>query len=149
MYFIGIDIGKNGGIAIICDGERLTATAVPYSDQQLLDICRILKNSVVTVEKVGAMPKQGVKSMFNFGREFGYVLGVLDAFNMQYEVVPPQRWKKHFNVTADKQTSIQKAHELYPKVNLRRTDRCRTDHDGMAEALLIAEYGRHFFKQKD
>lgn len=149
MYYIGIDVGKNGGIAIIYEsGDRVTATAVPYSDKQIIDICRILKNGVVAVEKVGAMPKQGVKSMFNFGAEYGYIKGVLDANNMQYVEVTPQKWKKHFGVTSDKQTSIAKAHELFPTVSLRRTDRCRTDSDGMAESLLIAEWGRQFFTKK-
>jgi hypothetical protein len=31
---------------------------------------------------------------------------------------------------------------LFPGVSLRATPRCTTDHDGMAEALLIAEYAR-------
>lgn len=149
MYYIGIDVGKNGGIAIICEnGERVTATAVPYSDAMLKDVCRMLKNSVITLEKVASRPKQGVTSSFNFGAEYGYIKGVIEANGLQYNEVTPKKWKRYFGVTADKQTSIVKAHALFPKVCLRKTSRCRTDHDGMAEALLIAEYGRKFFSKE-
>ena len=54
----------------------------------------------------------------------------------------PQKWKKEFSVTSDKNTSIEVAKRLFPNVNLKATARCKKDHDGMAEALLIAEYCR-------
>lgn len=41
---------------------------------------------------------------------------------------------------ADYPTKVLEKH--WPGVPLRRTDRCKKDHDGMAEALLMAEYAR-------
>lgn len=38
--------------------------------------------------------------------------------------------------------SIKKAQELFPDVSLLASDRCKRPHDGLADALLIAEYGR-------
>ena len=38
---------------------------------------------------------------------------------------------------------------LFPGVNLKATERCRKDHDGIAEALLIAEYGRRHYNGKE
>ena len=147
MIYIGIDPGKNGGIAFIGNKNDLS---MPYSDDRLLHMCRTFKglNVICYLEHVHAMPKQGVSSTFNFGMNFGFIQGVLKAYGIPYELVTPQKWKKEFSCTSDKNTSIEVCKRLFPGVNLRATDRCRKDHDGMAEALLIAEYGRRHYNGK-
>ena len=155
MVYIGIDPGKNGGIAVISykNARRANHREVdvyPYSDEQLVDTIKdiaYLKNvlnvdSICILEHVHAMPKQGVSSTFNFGMNFGFIQGVLKAYGIPYELVTPQKWKKEFSCTSDKNTSIDVCKRLFPKVNLKKTERCKKDHDGMAEALLMAEYGR-------
>lgn len=94
------------------------------------------------VEHVNAMPGQGVTSCFSFGQNFGFILGLLTAFRIPYELVRPQKWKKEFSCTSDKNTSIEVAQRLFPGADLRRTQQCRKPHDGIAEALLMAEYAR-------
>ena len=140
---IGIDVGQKGGICCMSySGIQL----MPYSDESLNKIttwCSLQDEPTIAyVEQVHAMPNQGVTSMFNFGKSFGYILGVLDACNIETKLVSPQKWKKEFNLDSDKQKSIDTAKKLFPDVNLFRTNRCRKEHDAMAEALLIAEYGR-------
>ena len=140
---IGIDVGQKGGICCMSySGIQL----VPYSDEalnKLVTWCSLQDETTIAyVEQVHAMPNQGVTSMFNFGKSFGYILGVLDACNIETKLVSPQKWKKEFNLDSDKQKSIDTAKKLFPDVNLFRTNRCKKEHDGMAEALLIAEYGR-------
>jgi crossover junction endodeoxyribonuclease RuvC len=139
--FIGIDPGKSGGIAVIEDGQART---VPYSDDALHnDLCRIKPaGAVCCLEKVGAMPGQGVTSMFNFGVSYGYIMGVLETYRIPYQEIPPQRWKKEFGLNSDKAASVEVCRKLFPDVNLLATPRCRKPHDGMAEALLLAEYAR-------
>ena len=144
MIFIGIDPGKKGSMAII-DGKGETAPMViPFKEIAWLDALKVLDafHCRAVVEKVGAMPGQGVTSMFNFGMNFGWIQGVLDTLNIPYELVSPQKWKKEFSVTSDKNTSIEVAKRLFSGVNLKATERCKKDHDGMAEALLMAEYAR-------
>lgn len=145
---IGIDPGANGGIAVITsEGVK----AYPYSDEAFISAMRdaeILKNvlgvSVRTcVEKVGAMPKQGVASMFNFGKAAGFIEGVLQALEIPYQLVPSSVWKKEFSLIGKgKKESIQVCKKLFPGVNLLATPKCKKEHDGMAEALLMAEYAR-------
>ena len=94
------------------------------------------------VEHVNAMPGQGVTSCFSFGQNFGFILGLLTAFRIPYELVRPQKWKKEFGCTSDKNTSIEVAQRLFPDVDLRRTPKCQKPHDGKAEALLLAEHAR-------
>ena len=147
MIYIGIDPGKNGGIAFI---GKQNYSIIPYSDEKLLYTCKTVKNSNVIcyLEQVHAMPKQGVSSTFNFGVNYGFIQGVLKAYGIPYELVTPQKWKKEFSCTSDKNTSIEVCKRLFPNVNLKATDRCKKDHDGIAEALLIAEYGRRHYNGK-
>lgn len=99
-------------------------------------------DAFVVVEHVNAMPGQGVTSCFSFGQNFGFILGLLTAFRIPYELVRPLKWKKEFSCTSDKNTSITVAQRLFPDVDLRRTPQCRKPHDGICEALLMAEYAR-------
>ena len=148
MVYIGIDPGKKGGVAVIEDlTDERKVEVHPYSDDTLKAVCNEISsrgadNAFCVVEKVGAMPGQGVTSTFNFGKSFGYILGVLEANGIPYQLISPQRWKKHFSLDNDKNKSIQTAKRLFPSVSLLPTDRCRVESDGMAEALLIAEFAR-------
>ena len=149
MIYIGIDPGKNGGIAII-DSDGVIA--FPFSEERLLiELDGIAQEyeCICYLEHVHAMPNQGVSSTFNFGMNFGFIQGVLKAYEIPYELVTPQKWKKEFSCTSDKNTSIEVCKRLFPGVNLKATERCKKDHDGIAEALLIAEYGRRHYHGKN
>ena len=149
MIYIGVDPGKNGGIAII-DSDGVIA--FPFSEERLLiELDGIAQEyeCICYLEHVHAMPKQGVSSTFNFGMNFGFIQGVLKAYSIPYELVTPQKWKKEFSCTSDKNTSIEVCKRLFPYASLKATDRCKKDHDGMAEALLIAEYGRRHYNGKN
>ena len=152
MIYIGIDVGKKGGIAVIFEDN---IEVYPYSDDKLMYICSKAKALEITrkeqtfcvVEKVGAMHGQGVTSMFNFGKSFGYILGVLEAYKISYQLVNPQIWKKEFNlIKKDKAESIKTCKRLYPDISLLPTARCSKENDGMAEALLICTYAKRLSK---
>ena len=151
-YIIGIDVGANGGITVLNEKEEIE-TIIPYGDESLKEIFINPKlhsgNTVCFVEQVHAMKNQGTVSMFSFGQRLGYILGMLDAFSIPYFLVPPQTWKKYFNLNREKQESIAMVKSLYPDVNLFPTKRCRKEHDGMAESLLIALYGKNGFTPKE
>lgn len=150
MIYIGIDPGKNGAYAVIkTECGKITNTFVkPWNDREFADCMSnacTAKNDervVACVEKVGAMPGQGVTSMFSFGKSAGFIEGVLTAYGIGYQLIPPKRWKKEYCLSSLKQKSIDVCRNLFPDVSLKRTDRCSTNHDGMAEALLMAEYAR-------
>lgn len=142
MIYIGIDPGKDGAMAIILEAGGIEI--VPFSPEGYRDAlaefppmeCRCC------LERVGPMPKQGVTSMFKFGENFGFIQGLLTAHRISFELVTPQKWKREFQITGEKNSSIAVCNRLFPDVSLRRTERCRKDDDGMAEALLMAEYAR-------
>lgn len=141
--YLGFDPGKEGAMAII--GPHLIPSAHTFDKHVYVAKLAELKTQFslfAVIEHVGAMPGQGVTSCFSFGESFGWLQGVLDAMLIPYELVRPQKWKKEFSCTSDKNTSIAVAQRLFPGVDLRRTPLCRKPHDGKAEALLIAEYAR-------
>lgn len=150
MIWIGVDPGQRGGYSVIEQDDigRRTAFAYPWDDTFFaFEMCSLMQRKAdgitAVVEKVGAMPHQGVRSMFNFGKSAGYIEGVLSALGIPYQLIPPATWKKEFSLIGkDKRASIEVCHRLYPNVGLFPTERSRVCSDGMADALCMAEYGR-------
>lgn len=143
MIYIGIDPGKDGAMAFLWNNEQIPEIW-PFSIEVYKEVLARWQGDAMKccLERVGAMPGQGVTSMFKFGENFGFIQGLLTAYSTPYELVTPQKWKKEFQITGDKNSSIDVCKRLFPNVSLRKTERCKKDHDGMAEALLMAEYAR-------
>lgn len=142
----GVDPGKLGALAVLFPNGDVQL--FNFSEKEFFGAISMLATTssrakvVVALEHVGGLPGQSAPAAFNFGDNFGYIRGLLSAFEIPYELVRPQRWKKEFGCTSDKNTSIEVARRLFPRVNLKRTERCKKDDDGRAEALLLAEYAR-------
>ena len=148
MIYVGIDPGQKGGYAIIAESETgKSVFAYPWDDTFfIMEMTAIAKQNVIAaVEKVNARPGQGVTSMFSFGKSAGFIEGVLSTLGISYQLIPPATWKREFSLIGkDKKASIETCQKLFPEVDLRRSERSRTDSDGKAEALLIALYAeRH------
>lgn len=154
MIYAGVDPGKSGALSAINENNEVIFCK-PMSNENLINSFSELKNYaiqnedgiIVCVEKVGAMPGQGVTSMFNFGKGAGFIEGVLQTLSIPYQLVPPATWKKSFSLMhKDKSESIRVCKQLFPGVNLLPTSRCRKESDGMAESLLMAEYSKRKLK---
>ena len=146
-FVLGFDPGVNGSFAVIsADGlaaEVHDFKGAPELCAELGALGKRLPPStpceVAMIEKVGAMPKQGVASTFKFGRSYGEIIGVVAAHKLRMDFVPPGVWKRTFGLSKDKDASRLKAMELFPQLRDRLTR--KKDHN-RAEALLIAEYAR-------
>jgi Holliday junction resolvasome RuvABC endonuclease subunit len=148
MIYIGIDAGSvNGALgAIDHDGNYVESFMIDHKDKHILALVfksRILsivdpkEGAQICMEQVHAMPKQGISSTWNFARAVGVISAVCELTNYPFHLVSPQKWKKHFNLTADKNEALDLARKLFPKAPLKlKKDINR------AEALLIAEYWR-------
>lgn len=143
MIYIGIDPGKKGAMAIIKpSGIEICAYSEAAYNDALTAVATLAEGVRCCLEHVGAMPGQGVTSMFSFGDNFGFIRGLLTAHGVPYELVRPQKWKKEYSITADKNSAIAVCTRLFPDVSLLPTNRCKKPSDGYAEALLMAEYAR-------
>jgi len=143
MYYLGVDPGANGAYAVL-NGSEVEVYG-KFDKQAFLNVCYSLskkqEKTRCCIERVHAMPKQGSVSMFNFGENFGWLKGVLDAFEISYQEIPPQTWKKEFGLNSKKELSIEVCQRLFPEANL-VPHGGRKAHDGIAEAILMSEYAR-------
>jgi len=151
MTIIGIDPGLSGGIASISD-DACSAVVMPKAGDEIdaramAEILLGLMPTVVVAEKVGAMPGQGLSSTFKFGKGYGTIIGVCAAYKIRLELVTPQKWKGVVlaGTARDKQAAIDYCARAFPSISL-IPPRCRTPHDGMADALCLAEYGRRTYR---
>mgnify|MGYP001243187605 CR=1 FL=1 len=144
VAFIGIDPGATGCAALIHDGGHDLfdwpgdpALVVP----RLTDWLARFEIKLAALEKVGAMPGQGVVSMFTFGQNVGAWHGILAALSIPYVSPRPQDWQKGLvDRKAGKDTkaaSLATARRLFPDAALSR----KRDH-GRADALLLAWWAR-------
>lgn len=91
------------------------------------------------IESVSAMPKQGVASMFRFGRAAGAIDATVACCGIPLTYVTPQAWKKHHGLHGpDKELSRARALQLAPELS---ESLARKKDHGRAESVLIALYG--------
>jgi hypothetical protein len=147
--YLGIDPGVRGGIAYV-SGHDAEAWPMPIIGNEI-DVAAIrrllldIKPDVAIIEKALVMPRQGGVSAYTIGRNYGMLLTLLLVHQIRTEEVSPSQWKKSMGVSSDKDSSIMLASKLFPTVELVVSGR-RKHHDGLAEALLLAEYGRRRMK---
>ena len=143
MYYLGIDVGKSGAIALLEDTKLILLhkfDKVVYM-KTVSFLSREQAATKCAVEKVGAMPHQGVKSMFTFGENYGWIKGLLDLGEIPFQEIPPAKWKREFSLTSDKKRSIEVCRQLFPDAQLIRKG-CRVPDNNLAEAVLLAEFAR-------
>ena len=146
---IGIDPGKDGGVAMMADGVVLECMVMPDSTNGIFrllngnDSLEFFGADLCVLELVHAMPGQGVVSMFSFGKHYGEIIGVLTALSIPYQLVTPQRWKKvvleGLNWKGDKEAAVRYVQAKYPDLELPKNKKKRS---GIADAICIAEFGR-------
>ena len=149
-FVIGIDPGISGAISVfdwntqslleVMDMPTLEVDSGKTKKRHisavgLRDILVCYPTDHVVIEKVGAMPGQGVTSMFNFGRSAGIIEGVVAALCNPHTYVTPATWTKAVGRAAGKDASRMRAMELFPtRAELFK----RAKDDGRADAALIA-----------
>jgi crossover junction endodeoxyribonuclease RuvC len=104
------------------------------------------KPNLVVIESVHAMPKQGVSSTFTFGRSFGRIETIVEMLRIPHELITPQKWKATVlaGTAKDKAAAIEYVQRRHPDVNLIQP-KCRTPHDGIADAICMADAGLKLF----
>jgi hypothetical protein len=146
VLVIGADPGQSGAQAILdWRGDLVLVADLPYIrngrtafvDSIALQeaICGVIgtRPARAIVERVSAMPKQGVASSFAFGTGYGSLLGVLRSMAYPIELAAPSQWKREMGLSSDKQASLNMARLRFPQADLRLQK-----HEGRAEALLLA-----------
>jgi len=120
------------------------------------------------IEQVHAIFGCGAGTTFEFGRIFGMLEIAVAQF--KYVEVPPKTWQKLMFLgipeirkpgkeytkkdgtkairqgsLKTKEMALVAVKRLFPEVDLRATERSKIFHDGLVDALLLAEYARRTF----
>lgn len=156
MIYIGIDPGLTGAVSVILatDGEiqlhdmpvmanvkaaekgRKRQHVDPHALAWLMADFNRNKSKVFLEYTQCGM--KGAIANYSLGHSSGIIMGVLSAMGFSYEMVRPQEWKKEFGLLkSQKAASRTMAQQLFPSADLRLKK-----HEGRAEALLLAEWGR-------
>lgn len=157
------DVGKDGAIVVFRDEKLVYKGVIPTIGNQidLLGIRKILAeigcgNNHFVVEDVHAIFGASAKSTFNFGWSLGVLEGMLVGMGFPYTKVAPKEWQKEMwqgvkpvyksgKSVDTKATSLLAAQRLFPNVDLRKSERAEKAHDGIVDAILMAEYCRRQF----
>lgn len=144
MVYIGIDPGLGGGFAIVDGlGGFIAAIRMPPTERDVFETLRNWKDygpTRATLEFVRSSPQMGVASAFKFGQGYGALKMALVAAEIPYNEVVPRKWQTVMQCRSggDKNVTKKRAQELFPA--------CKMTH-ALADALLIAEYGRRMASQ--
>lgn len=147
-YYLGIDIGSNGGIVVLNqDGSVKRVDKMPENRLELYEILAKFAgfHRMCVIEHVHGRPQNGGKANFTFGMFNEKVLYSLEITNTPYQAVTPPTWLKIYMLKKDKgETNTQwknrlkaRAKQLFPEQNITLWN---------ADAFLIAEYCRRNMK---
>ena len=151
IRIMGVDIGAQGAFSLYVDGKFDRVIDMPtvevirggkkknhISAQGVAAAIKELNPTHAIVEKVGAMPGQGVTSMFAFGRAAGLIEGCLAALAVPVTYVTPQAWMKATQCGKGKDAIRHRCMELHPE---HQQLFARVKDSGRADASMIAYYG--------
>ena len=145
---IGVDPGASGALVLLENGFPIEWMLMPT--MKVGSATRVNGSAVakwveeadtdhVFIEQVGAMPGQGVTSMFNFGHNVGTIMGVLGALHIPHTLVTPQAWKKAAGlIGTDKDAARARAIQLWPSWSELHK---KAKGQALADAALIAVAG--------
>ena len=145
LEVMGIDPGVKGGIALLHPDGRVSNTAAldGMTEVELTAAMRDLSLSrpICFIEKVGYIKGDGAMGSFTFGKVYGLLRGLALGFGLEIVDVSPMMWQSRMGCLSggNKNVTKNKAIELFFEYHRRRT---RGITHGIADALLIAEYGR-------
>jgi len=146
--YIGIDPGlvsgawaaiDHNGAFVACgdiynNGERILPRMLKIALQEV--IRNNCNDAEFVIESVFVRPGQGMSSTGKFMRACGAIETVVDLLLYPYELVTPQKWKKHHGlIGTEKKASLALARTKWPTAPLKLVK-----HHGRADALLMAEW---------
>ncbi len=164
IYYLGIDIGLKGGLALLDENKKILGTLkmpfIEVSGEKIVDFMAIGKftdraiiekgtetlvyDVRITIENIhyGRFPR----TAYSIGTQKAVILAYF--FKSNPDLISPQKWKKHFMLStssvakADKKNqSLEICKKYYPNDVKMWTGRNGGLQDRIAEAILIARYG--------
>lgn len=147
IYYCGIDPGSRGGLALIGNSgpSSYTIGTISFANKTETDIAETLRHyrdfecedhiGFTVIEKVWGQPWDTPKTAGVLCQSYGFLRGLLVAFKIPFQEVPPSRWQQKLDCMTggDKHVSKQRVESLYPEHRWTL---------GTADAGCIAEFCR-------
>jgi len=165
-YYVGIDLGLKGGLALIQNNKRLIAVEPIqtlevqvgkklrniYDLKAIHDLLAGWTNDFNIIkagmERLRAIPGQRSQTAFSMGFGSGVFKTLLTSFGIPFVEYEPSAWQKEvfgqlgiqYTKKTTKQASIQCAKQLFPYQDFMRTERSRKADHNLCDASLIGLY---------
>lgn len=165
---VGIDPGKKGALVEITDGAVTKKIPTPIIDteydipsmNELISAYVGEKDVMVLLEDVHSLGGVSAAANASLMENKGVWIGLLIANKIPFTLVTPKEWQsfswssvdkvlkekkteKDRNITDTKATSLKAALNLYPNVDLRKSERAKKGDEGIIDSLLMAHYAYH------
>ncbi len=139
---LSIDPGSSSG-AIVVNSPTMEVPEIlrlnTATDKDIADFIRSRARHcrLAVLEKVSAMPKQGVSSTFKFGVSYGGLRMALAWSGIPYVEVSPAKWQRQLGCLSkgDKNVTKAKAQQIFPELKV-------IHHT--ADALLLNHWGANY-----
>ena len=162
--YIGIDPGLDGGIVCIRDGSIMFKLAMPtikckheggktkreLDREGLKSLFQLLPHGTRgAIEEPISAREQSVQSTITVGKNYGILLMALTSAKVKLLEVTSKDWHFHYDIVphrkgagkSTKEQAFEVCSRLYPlDRDLRKSGRAHKPHDGIVDALLIADY---------
>jgi hypothetical protein len=155
VNILGIDPGILGGLVLLSNDKKiLLKTTMPTLDRaidraavmEFMTECKSFGQLHVYLERAvsyGMLPA----SAFSYGRNFAVLEICISDCALPVTYIEPHKWTKLVCEGIDmdlrpKIRSLIAQGRLFPGAELRISEQGKKQHDGLVDALLIAEYGR-------
>lgn len=156
-FYVGIDLGKSGGITLVTSGNVIIQWPMPPTDElivsALMNIVKLIfsinQDPTITIimEQTSPRPNEGVVSVSTFAKHCGGVYYACLLLSMLYNKnlkkplkIAPATWKKHFGLLDSKLSKYDKKKLSVDYVNKRFNQSLTYSRNGIADAILIALY---------
>lgn len=160
-FVLGVDPGKDGGVAamLLTATPRMSVIPMPTLGKSAgaeMDIRELkcwldslvlqgfIQCVLVCIEKQTSRPQQSSTAMGTFLRGYGELLGAFKWAGTPLTLATPQDWKDDVlrGTKKEKDDAVAYVARRWPELSLLATEKSRSPHDGMAEAVCIAEHAR-------
>lgn len=159
--YVGIDIGKHGAIAIMSVDQSITYYPMPKIKDEIdyNDLSHLLKGfsnigAHVVFEKLGVIFGSSKTTAFSMGHQAGAIEMGCIAHGISFTKVRAVDWQKQMFQGVETITKTGKSNKdtkamaliavkrIFPDLKLTFGDRATKAHDGLVDAVLLAEYAR-------
>lgn len=141
---VAIDPGASGGIAWRTSEGRVLCAKMPETEGDALFFMRGFNPETHTVflEEVGGYvgKAQPGSAMFTFGRNTGFLIGVIMAMGFRLEMVRPQVWQKRLGIGTSRTCASKSEWKNKLKAVAQRKFPAANVTLATSDALLILDY---------